>query len=85
VISAGFAIAFHGAIATLMLHWQQPAGASVPVGPIMIELTPVEQTSTSAPQADAPAAPEQTQDNKLVENIPTPPVKEPILTRSNPL
>jgi periplasmic protein TonB len=87
LISAVFAIAFHGAIATLMLHWQQPAGASVPAEPIMIELTPVEPASASVPEAEAPSAPEQTRDtqDKLAENIPTPPVEEPVPDKVEPI
>jgi periplasmic protein TonB len=87
LVSAVFAITFHGAIATLMLHWEQPVGASVPSEPIMIELTPVEPASTSVAEAVAPAAPEQTQDtqDKPVENTPTPPVEEPIADRAEPV
>jgi periplasmic protein TonB len=87
LVSTVFAISFHGAIATLVLHWQKPAGASVPAEPIMIELTPVEQVSTSVPEAEAPAAPEQTPNvqDKPVDNTPTPPVEEPIADKAEPV
>ncbi len=86
-VSAVFAITLHGAIATLMLHWQQPVGASAPAEPIMIELPPVEQASIPVPEPAAPAAPEQTQDtqDKPVENTPTPPVEEPIADKAEPV
>jgi periplasmic protein TonB len=87
LVSAVFAITFHGAIATLMLHWEQPVGASVPSEPIMIELTPVEPASTSVPAAEAPAAPQEFQDtkDKPAENTPTPPVEEPIADKAEPV
>jgi periplasmic protein TonB len=88
LVSAVFAITFHGVIATLMLHWQQPAGASVPAAePIPIVLTPVEQVSPPMPEAAAPAPPQPTQDtqDKLVENTPTPPVEAPIADKAEPV
>jgi periplasmic protein TonB len=87
LVSAVFAITFHGAIATLMLHWQEPVGASAPAEPIMIVLTPVEPTPNSVPDAQAPAAPEQSQDtqDKPVENTLTPPVEQPIADKAEPV
>jgi periplasmic protein TonB len=86
LVSALFAIAFHGAIATLMLHWPQPVGASAPAEPIMVELTPVEPAPTSVPEAETPA-PEQAQDtqDKPAENPATPPVEEPIADKAEPV
>jgi periplasmic protein TonB len=83
-VGAVFAITFHGVIATLTLHWQQPAGASVPAEPIMIELTPTEQVSTSVPEPEALATPEQDTHDKPVENAPIPPVEEPIADKAAP-
>jgi periplasmic protein TonB len=86
-VSVVFAITFHGAVATLMLHWQQPVGASAPAEPIiMIELSPAEPASTSVPEAAAPA-PEQAQDthDKPAEYTPTPPVEEPIADKAEPV
>jgi periplasmic protein TonB len=87
LVSAAFAITFHGAIATLMLHWQEPVGASALAEPIMIELTPVQPTPNSVPEAQAPAAPEQIEDthDKPVENTPTLPVEEPIADKAEPV
>jgi periplasmic protein TonB len=86
-IGAVFAIIFHAAIGMLMLHWQQPAGTSVPAEPIMIELTPIEPASISVPAPEAPAAPEQTQDahDKPFENTPIPRVEEPIADKAEPV
>jgi periplasmic protein TonB len=86
LVSAVFAIAFHGAIATLMLHWPQPVGASAPAEPIMIELTPVEPAPTSVPEAEA-SAPEQAPDtqDKPAENAPIPPGEEPIADKAEPV
>jgi periplasmic protein TonB len=86
LVSAVFAIAFHGAIATLMLHWREAAGASMPAEPIMIELTPVAPASTSVPEAEAPDAPEQPEDppDKLVENM-TRPIEAPIPDKAEPV
>jgi periplasmic protein TonB len=87
LVSAVFAIAFHGAIATLMLGWQQPVGASAPAEPIIIELTPAEQASISVPEAQAPAEPEQTEDTQVKppENAPTPPLQEPVADKTEPV
>jgi periplasmic protein TonB len=88
LISAAFAITFHGIIATLMLQWQQPAGASVAAAePILVVLTPVEQPSPPEPAAAPPAPPQQTQDtqDKPVENTLTPPVEEPIADKAEPV
>lgn len=83
LLSALFAIAVHGGVATLMLHWQQPAGASQPAEPIMIDLTPAEPAPATMPEADSPQTPDQIQDmplqdmpDQIVENVPDQPVAE---------
>ena len=86
LVSAVLVIAMHGAIATLLLPWQEPAGASQPADPIMIELAPVAPAPTSVPQAESQSAPEQIQaaPDKIAENVPDQPVDEPIPEKSEP-
>jgi len=88
LLSALVAIVLHGAVATLMLHWEEVAGASQPSEPIMIDLAPVAPAPATVPETTSLESPDLTPDTleKMAENIsPEPPVQEPIAEKVEPV